>query len=52
LVPSQGHIVDVHDTPVQTTATSLPSVRLCRILAPSEFHCFDSLKKHPGSHSC
>jgi len=52
LVPSQGHIEVVHDTPVQTTVISLPSIRLCRTVAPSEFHRFGPLKKHPGNHSC
>jgi hypothetical protein len=45
LVPSRGRTVDVQDTPVQTAATRLPSIRLCGVLASSEFHRFGPLKK-------
>jgi len=42
--------VYVRDTSIQITATGLPCVGLCRVLAPSDFHLFDPLKKQLGSH--
>jgi hypothetical protein len=44
--------VDVWNTPIQTAATRLPSVRLCGVLAPSDFHLFGPLEKHLGGHKC
>jgi hypothetical protein len=36
----------VQDTAIQIAATRLPSVGLCGVLVPSDFHLFGLLKKH------
>ena len=54
VVSSQGCTVqctvDVRDTSIQITATGLPSVGLCVVLAPSDFNLLDAQKKRLGSH--
>jgi hypothetical protein len=38
MVRGQGCMVDVEDSPIQITATRLSSVRLCGVLATSDFY--------------
>jgi hypothetical protein len=45
-------MVDVQDNPIQIAATRLSSVRLCGVLAPSDFYLFGPLNKHLHSHRC
>jgi hypothetical protein len=52
LVPSQGSVVNVRDTPAQIAAKRLPSVRLCGVLAPNDFYVFGPLNKHVCGHRC
>jgi len=51
LVPSQGCMVDVEDTPIQIPASSLTSDRLFGVLAPSGL-LLGLLKKPLGGHRC
>ena len=44
--------VDERDTSIKIAATELPSVGLCGVLVPSDFHLFSCLQKHIGGHSC
>ena len=43
-------MVDVQDSPIQIAATILSSVRLCGVLAPSDFYLFGPLNKHLHGH--
>ena len=52
MVRSQGCMVDVQDSPIQIAATRLSSVRLCGVLAPSDFYRFGLLNKHLQDHRC
>jgi len=49
---SQGRAVWIRVPPIQIAATVLPSVRLCWVVAQSDFNIFAPLKKHCGGHRC
>lgn len=42
--------MDDQDIPIQIAATRLPSVGLCGVLTPSDFHLFGPLQEHLGDH--
>jgi len=52
LIPRQGCMADIRVPPIQIAATVVPSVRLCCVVAQSDFNIFAPLKKHCGGHRC